>query len=503
MENDVELLGDIQNLDLIQEKETIYQRIVNARKNGEEYDFRSDPDWVEPTFASLYESSRLHTVHLDSIAQLKESTNTRLMLEDMTRIAAGSKKPIFLWGPPGARKTRTIEAFSRDLDENGVPFQVIVAQPSTDDPTVIHGIRYTTLDDKGRTVMNRSMPDIIAQVKDYNDDYGGLTILMIDEITTCTVSQQNAMLGYLTHGTFAGVDISKLATCIVAGNPENTVSTALPLTEAVMNRGCHIPWYGDVELFLRDWTSGWRGAVEPPNETTQEIVGLWLKQGGDLAFRDSAWDIESLVPYELMTHSERATTDLSEIITVVNDVYESASILIRNHIIIEFTKAYCGPEWANKMSAALSLVGTQIEPRNVKSKVTRAINKYGYYDFYEHVKDSMHTIQVRSRNSMIEQECPSDMFRSVANSIADDIKNEAEKHNYNRVISMVPAFWAFVSSRSNASDLELVSASILIVYRYVGIAVKGGYMSKEDAIPPYVSIDVKKLIKRKIAEASQ
>ena len=90
--------------------------------------------------------------------------NPRRLAPDLLRLFLAARVPIMLWGPVGARKTRTIESFARLRDVNGNKYQVITVQPSTEDPTIIFGIKYTSLDDEGRTVMKSSVPDVVLSL---------------------------------------------------------------------------------------------------------------------------------------------------------------------------------------------------------------------------------------------------------------------------------------------------------------------------------------------------
>lgn len=269
------------------------------------------------------------------------------------RIFLATNTPITLWGPVGARKTRTIESLAFEKDENGVPYNVITMQPSTQDPTIIHGMMYTAKEDN-KTVMKRSIPDVAKQVVQYHEEKKGYTIIFADEMTTCMVSQQNAMLGILTHGKYESTDISHLITIVMAANPENTVSTVNPLGEAVINRGGHIPWYGDVDLFLSDWSSGFNGATERPKPQTEWLIRELLRKAPTEAFRNTEnWSTDNLVPYDLIEHTERTTTELAKIVTFVNELFEGAKKEVRHFYIVEITRALQGHDWAKRMETVL------------------------------------------------------------------------------------------------------------------------------------------------------
>lgn len=284
--------------------------------------------------------------------------NPRRLAPDLLRIFLAARVPIMLWGPVGARKTRTIEAFARLKDLSGTNYQVITVQPSTEDPTIIFGIKYTSLDDQGRTVMKSSVPDVVTSIKDYyTSTKGGKTILFLDEMTTCTPAQQFAALGLLTHSKFGEIDLSNMITVAMAANPPGTVSNVIPLGEQVMNRGGHIEWYGDADVFLEDWSSGFHGAVDTPHPDTEWHIRTLLGNNKDRAFRSERWEPGSLVPQRKLEHTERTTTDYAKILDLLRDICRanSASTEVRHAYTVEIARAFWGDEWAKRVKAVLAL----------------------------------------------------------------------------------------------------------------------------------------------------
>src|SRR5690242_5724264 len=80
-------------------------------------------------FASLVNPDRMWGLTVENPEQL--SANPRRVAVDLLRLFLANRTPVTLWGPVGARKTRTIEGFTAERDINGVNFQVITLQPST------------------------------------------------------------------------------------------------------------------------------------------------------------------------------------------------------------------------------------------------------------------------------------------------------------------------------------------------------------------------------------
>lgn len=307
--------------------------------------------FVKPSFRPLVAKSRIWGLSADDVNQLR--SNERRVLPDLLRIfLANRTSPPTLWGPPGSRKTRTIESYARETDENGTPYQVITVQPSTEDPTVIHGMMYTTLDSRsGETVMRRSIPDIAQQVVNYWNEHQGLTILFLDEMTTCMPAQQHALLGILTHGKYGDISIQDYISVVMAANPENTVSTVHPLGEQVINRGAHLPWYGDMGLFLEEWRTGFNHAIPAPDPLSNWYMTSLMMESPDDVFRNRQnWEPDQLVPYELFENSERSMTEWNNVVRMVNELFSDAKDEIRHYYLVQVTRAMLGPEWSDRMS---------------------------------------------------------------------------------------------------------------------------------------------------------
>ena len=314
---------------------------------------------VTPTFEPLAAPEKMWGLKISSREYLE--ANERRAIEDVFRIFLTMKSaPPCLWGPPGARKTRFIESLARETDENGVAYQVISLQPSTEDPTIIHGIKYTTLDsESGETVMRSSIPDVAMQIINYWLDHHGLTILFMDEMTTCMPAQQSALLGVLTHGRYGGQDVSDFTTIAMAANPENTVSTVHPLTEAVMNRGAHLPWYGDTGLFLEEWRTGFKGAVPEPSTEQNWLMTAMISENGPKVFRSDpktglGWTPESLVPYDMFSNSERSMTEWSRAMDLIESSFRGSDKETLNFYMKLGTRAILGPTWADSLMIVLA-----------------------------------------------------------------------------------------------------------------------------------------------------
>lgn len=329
----------------------------------------------KPSFRPIAHPERLWGAY-KSYAEL--NANPRRVAVDLLRLFLANKTPITLWGPVGARKTRSIQALTSEVDENGVPYQVVTIQPSTEDPTVIHGMMYTSLGEDGQTtVMKRSLPGVVDQIVRYNAETGGLTILFADEMTTCMPAQQHAMLGLLTHGIYGDVDINPFIAIAMAANPEGTVSTVNDLGEQVMNRGGHIAWYGDANLFMEEWGSGFGSADRAPHPTTRWFVKELLGQKPDEAFRNQRWKPDTLVPYALMEHTERVITEYGRMLDLIRDNLSASPEEVREFYIIAVARALMGPDWADRAAVVANMMKHAVDPQKYVEQVRNDLRPQG------------------------------------------------------------------------------------------------------------------------------
>lgn len=304
----------------------------------------------------------------------------RLVYEDIMRIFVASKVPIFLWGPMGSGKTRGIEAMSEETDENGVNYQVITVQPSTEDASTFNGLMTITEDPRsGEKIMERSIPQVAEMVWKAFNDKDKLTIMFLDEMTTCIPAQQNAMLGLLTHGKYGTKDISPYVTFALAANPPGTVSTVLPLSEAVINRGGHIPWYSDGQHWYDKWTTGFGNPAKKPKKRTQDFIKMLIQQDPDIAFRDDpdhhedadeGWSVDDLCPYDQMHFSERAVTEFAKVYEIIQDTLNTAPFDVKKLYLMETACAMLGKRWKEHSG----IVEDALESRLTTKPIIDAIN---------------------------------------------------------------------------------------------------------------------------------
>lgn len=437
---------------------------------------------VDPTFSALIEPSNLWGPHQDHVDPSIEEHMMR-MIRDLMLLFGSAFIPPTLWGPIGSRKTRTVQALCKLLDENGRPFQVITMQPSTQDPTIIHGMMYTSPDEDGKVIMNQSVPRIAEMVYDYWRYHHGLTIIFMDEMTTCSVTQQQAMLGILTHGEFGPVNIHDYSTMILAANPRNTVSGVHELGEQFMNRGSHLPWYEVADIFIEDWSSGFNGATTPPDPHTEWFITELVKEGGDETFRSNgtttSWNPQNLVPYERFENTPRSITNFADMLTVIDDVFEDSPQQVKNAYVIETGRALLGKNWVSKVETVIGKEKSSLIPANLIRQYREEKGKIEDSDEYA--------------NEFIERTCnlpdgskPTD---DAAQGIAVRLLEKVVSANGSINEDAYAMTWAFLSS---FADKPFVLSEAIKKTANTGISLaNSGKLDKAKIIPSFVPDEIK------------
>lgn len=432
-----------------------------------------------PTFAPLAAPKNLWGLSAKSLDELAD--HEAKVVFDLMLIGLSIQQVPFLWGPPGAGKTEMIRALSAMKDENGTPYQVIVLQPSTQDPSIIHGMFYTALDD-GKTLMKRSTPDIVDRIIDYWNKENGLSILFLDEMTTCSPGQQAAMLGILTHGEFGSLSIRPYTTQVCAANPIGTVMSVLPLSEAIINRCYHLPVYGDVDVFLNGYESGFGNSGNAPSSQLLWYVENLLREGqadrsGTPPFRNGRWTPETLVPYRQIEHTPRSTTNWAATVDAINSIFASAKKEIRHHYLMEATKAYLGVDWANRFAKVLDKEETAISWQEIYSE------RLSHIEWYETTTDdfvkSVPELTLGRIGNIMPNEQISDLLDSAQKLIVDEVNNGIVTDKGKEAAVTI---WAFVEYTDGPLKAQL--------YRYGPQLIKWGNLyDKTSKVPLFLARD--------------
>lgn len=435
----------------------------------------------DPSFLPLAATERLWGTNATSAAELVH--NPRRVAVDLLRLFLANRTPVTLWGPVGARKTRTIEALGRERDNNDVPYQVITLQPSTQDPTIIHGMMYTSREGD-KTVMQRSIPRVAEQVMRHAEEANGLTILFVDELTTCMPSQQNAMLGLLTHGKFEDADISKHISIVMAANPEGAVSSVIPLNEAVLNRGGHVAWFGDRKLFVDEWSTGFAGATTPPRESTVRLVNRMFDQDPDKVFRavDNRWTPGTLVPWDMLEHTERAVTEMARMTELIEDVFADSPDYVTQHYIVEVCRALLGPHWADIAAVALAQRADNTSETSVISWVRAA-------DPRELAKATDLDAVIAEAGSPWDPDLRHDQAAQVLTRLADRALDDKGTFSLDCYVGG----WAFACAAPTEADRAGLSKALGRLATVGAKAMQDGLIDRTVAIPAFVPPEIRRI----------
>lgn len=484
-EKDVDSLDDIING--VNPNEEIVVDVTGKQVKSDTRIKTGDELIPKTTFKPIADAENIFGLHVDSVQFLED--NMRYVYEDLMRIFVASKTPITLWGPPGSGKTRSIEAMGELTDENGVPYQVITVQPSTQDATVMHGMMTITEDPgKGTKIMERSIPEIAQQVWDYFNDNDGLTIMFLDEMTTCIPAQQNAMLGLLTHGKYGNLDIHPYTTFVMAANPPGTVQTVQPLSEAVINRGGHIPWYSSYNHWYDKWKTGFGNVSKAPQEDTKEFIWSLIESDPEYVFRydpeareegEEGWDVNNLIPKDQMESSERVFTEVSRVYETIKRTFKDAPYEIYELYLKEALRAVAGDRWARN---------AVIVERNINSKMDikdsiNAVNRYDIKpttpleDIVKNIGDTLHrsTGKIVSTDKEVE--------------LADKFVKEIFANNdfsFKKYLS----FWVWLSTIPQASTTQAVMSQAFDIL-LTALTEHAGEYPKDHYLPEFIPQNIK------------
>lgn len=440
------------------------------------------------TFKPLAAPGKLHGLKVESIDELLDGKGMHIN-EDLLRICVAAKTPVTLWGPVGAGKTRTVEAFANETDENGNPYNVITIQPSTTDPTSIHGLLTIDVDPRTQSkVMNRAIPEPAFSVWRAFNDRDQMTVMFLDEMTTCTPSQQQALLGLLTHGKYGDMDISPYVTFVMAANPPGTVDAVQDLEQSVINRGAHLPWYVDRDVFLEKWSSGFGNRDKQPSEDDIRFINLMIEQDPDVAFRDDPfnhdghtddmWHIDRLCPYDRMHFSARMVEEITKARRIVMDSFAGAPYDVQRHYISQLIRAFVGPRWEKHAQIALDTMNADVSTEESLAMVNN--NDITFMSTYEEIikiaGDRLH----RNVGNLMRAE----QEKELAEKFEKEIFADGGFRN-----KLYIAFWLWLAtSQQEATRRSALPYAVNIMQ----LGHRSGEIRKENVIPKFVPNNIRR-----------
>lgn len=253
---------------------------------------------------------------IDDVHYLKN--NMRFVYEDLMKIFVASKTPITLWGSLVSDKIRSIEAMNKLTDENGIPYQVITTQLSTQSVNMIHSnISIKEYTERETDIIESIISSIEQEVWDYYNNKGGLTIIFLEDITTYTPVQQNAILKLITHGKYGDIDILPYTTFVMSATFPDMEQDIQEISESLIRRSGHIPFVSKTRGYEEKGLTTYKDQVDSFNHINQIELS------------------ERVI-------SERVITELSKVYETISEIFKDSPYEIYELYIKEALRAIAG-----------------------------------------------------------------------------------------------------------------------------------------------------------------
>lgn len=242
----------------------------------------------------------------------------RFVYEDLMKIFVASKTPITLWGSLVSDKTRSIEAMNKITDENGIPYQVITTQLSTQNVNMIHNdISIKEYTERETDIIESIISSIEQEVWDYYNNKGGLTIIFLEDITAYTPVQQNAILKLITHGKYGDIDILPYTTFVMSATFPDMEQDIQEISESLIRRSGHIPFVSETRGYEEKGLTTYKDQVDSFNHINQIELS------------------ERVI-------SERVITELSKVYETISEIFKDSPYEIYELYIKEALRAIAG-----------------------------------------------------------------------------------------------------------------------------------------------------------------
>jgi hypothetical protein len=179
------------------------------------------------------------------------------------RKAFKSKRPIFLWGPPGIGKSDIIKQLGTELDAH-----VIDVRLSLWEPTDIKGIPYF---DSNDSTMRWAPPSELPG-KEFAKNHKQI-ILFMDEMNSAAPAVQAAAYQLVLNRRVGTYELPDNVVLVAAGNRESDKGVTYRMPAPLANRFVHL------EMAI-DWDDWFEWATE--NKTHKDVVGFLTFSKKDL-----------------------------------------------------------------------------------------------------------------------------------------------------------------------------------------------------------------------------
>jgi hypothetical protein len=219
------------------------------------------------------------------------------------RKAFNTKRPIFIWGPPGIGKSDIIKQLGTELDAH-----VIDVRLSLWEPTDIKGIPYF---DSNDGTMRWAPPSELPS-KEFAKNHKQI-ILFMDELNSAAPSVQAAAYQLVLNRKVGTYELPDNVVMVAAGNRETDKGVSYRMPSPLANRFVHL------EMTV-DWEDYFEWAVD--NKIHQDVVGYLTFAKKDLYDFDPksssrsfatprSWSFVS----ELLTDDDVDTDTLTDLIS--------------------------------------------------------------------------------------------------------------------------------------------------------------------------------------------
>jgi len=174
-----------------------------------------------------------------------------------------TKRPVFLWGPPGIGKSELIEGIADDM--NALVIDLRLGQM---EPTDLRGIPYYNK-------VNNNMewaPPVDLPTNDLAKKYDNI-VLFLDELTSGAPSVQAAAYQLVLNRRIGNYELPDNVVIVAAGNRESDKGVTYRMPTPLANRFVHLEMRVDFDSWV-DW------AVN--NNIHKDVVGYLTFAKGDL-----------------------------------------------------------------------------------------------------------------------------------------------------------------------------------------------------------------------------
>lgn len=152
-----------------------------------------------------------------------------------------SKRPMFIWGPPGIGKSQIMAQIASELG-----FEFVDVRLSQMDPTDLRGIPFPAHDEHGREVMRWSPPSFY---RDPQRPGARKVLYFFDEMNSAPQSIQAAAYQIILDRKIGEYHLGKDDVVFAAGNRETDRGATFKMPTPLMNRFVHIEMRHDFD----DW----------------------------------------------------------------------------------------------------------------------------------------------------------------------------------------------------------------------------------------------------------